>query len=390
MTDEHAPLGPSAAEGWSTCAAYVNANKGLPDDSSYVAVEGTFAHLISDICLLTGHDARDFVGVTVKLKDWTFGWEEDDADMLQRGIDYIRAIPGQFFGEQRVDISPFTLPGQFGTLDRAVWDGETLTICDLKFGRGIPVSPVENKQLMLYALGLWHRLGRPEVKRFVLIIDQPRHAGGGGIWETTQPELLQFADWIKARAALTLDPDAPRTASLLGCLWCRRRKVKYGCDTFDEYMLELLGQTTDELDYDLLYGGKLMLPEILTPERRSHILNHASLIENWLENLAARELEDAMTGEPTPARKMVLGRKSPAAWTDKTAAAVAAKEILGDDAFKTELKTPLQVLKLLKEDGDAQKPLRALIDYGERRPTMVDASDARQAVEPADAGLEDL
>ena len=27
----HAPLGPSSAEGWATCADYVNANRGLPD-----------------------------------------------------------------------------------------------------------------------------------------------------------------------------------------------------------------------------------------------------------------------------------------------------------------------------------------------------------------------
>lgn len=385
MSDEnvlhaHSPLGPSAAEGWMTCAGYVNANAGLPDFDSEVAAEGTMAHLISDICLLTGLDASDFIGATLKVKDWTFGWDEDDAELLQRGIDYVRDLPGQFFGEQRVDISPFTLPGQFGTLDRAIWDGDTLIVIDLKWGRGIPVSAVENKQLRLYALGLWQILGRPPLTRIILIIDQPRHAGGGGIWETTLNDLLAFAEEARAAALATQQPDAPRTASLKGCLWCKRRRVKYGCDTFDEYMLEVLGLTPDELDYDILIGGALMLPQIMNPERRSLILSHAGMIENWLENLAAQELADAETGDPTPGRKMVLGRATAAQWKDKAAAETAVRKALGNKGFKEVVKTPKQVLALLPTP-ESQEEVLPLIKPGEKKPEMVDESDARSVVE---------
>lgn len=392
MTDTppaHAPLGPSAAEGWATCAGYIHANAGLPDFDLKVGAEGTFAHIISDLCLLTGLDAADFIGTTLKVAEWTFTWDEDDADMLQRGLDQVRALPGQFFGEQRVDISPFTLPGQFGTLDRAVWDGETLTLVDLKWGRGIAVSPVENKQLMLYALGLWHKLGRPPVTRVVLIIDQPRHAGGGGIWETTLDRLLDFAIWIGERATATVPADAPRTASLKGCVWCRRRRVKYGCDTFDEYMLEILGLTPDELDHDIFIGGALMLPEILNPERRSLILSHESLIQSWLENLAAQELADAETGDPTPGRKMVLGRATAAQWEDKEAAELAVRKALGDDGFKQVVKTPKQVLKLLPTP-ESQEEVLPLIKPGEKKPEMVDVSDARGEVVSTAAAIAEL
>lgn len=389
----HAPLGPSSAEGWATCAGYVNANRGLPNLDTKPAAEGTFAHLISELCLATGLDAADFIGTVWKVKEWTFVWKDDDADLLQRGIDEIRDLPGQFFGEQRVDISDFTLPGQFGTLDRALWDAEVIFLIDLKWGRGVPVSPHQNKQLMLYALGLWSSLGRPPVKRFILSIDQPRHAGGGGTWETTLDELLAFGDWIKRRAAMTADPDAPRTASLKGCQWCRRRRVRHGCDTFDEYMLEVLGLTPDELDYDIMIGSELMLPEILTPERRSHILNHAKLIESWLETLAERELDDGVEGLPTPGRKPVLGNKTRAKWLDDDVAQVTVEEILGAEGVTKKVKTPTQVLKLLKDEPTLQEPLRPLIDHGDKRPTMVPEDDARPAmVTTAEAveGLDDL
>jgi hypothetical protein len=54
-------------------------------------------------------------------------------------------------------VSPWTIPHQHGTLDRAILIPEQnrLIINDLKWGRGIPVSPVRNKQMVLYALGFW-------------------------------------------------------------------------------------------------------------------------------------------------------------------------------------------------------------------------------------------
>ncbi|WP_242136964.1 DUF2800 domain-containing protein [Sphingomonas sp. TREG-RG-20F-R18-01] len=390
---EHAPLGPSAAEGWATCAGYINANRGLPDFDSKPAAEGTAAHMISEYCLAFGLDAADFIGARTKVADWTFVWTDDDADLLQRGIDYIRDLPGEFFGEQRVDISDITLPGQFGTLDRAIWDGDTIILNDLKWGRGVPVSPFENKQLMLYALGLWIKLGRPAIKRFILQIDQPRHAGGGGTWECTLDDLEQFAEWIEQRAIATTDPDAPRTASLKGCVWCKRRRVRYGCDTFDEYMLNVLGLTPDVLDFDIMIGSELMLPKILNPERRSFILNHASLINSWLEEMQRLELEDAERGEPIPDRKLVLGNKERAKWEDEALAEAKVRDVLGDQGFNKKVKTPTQVLKLLKDEPTRQEPLLPLINNGEKKPTVVPADDARPSIvtiSQAIAELDDL
>jgi hypothetical protein len=156
----HAKLSPSSAEGWSTCLDYVFANEGLPDEDSEPAAEGTVAHGFSDACFSFGVDPYDFVGTTTEYKGFSFEWTEDDADLLYPGIERIRALPGTFYGEHRVSLLKWLGPDQFGTLDRGVVSDDLITISDLKWGRGVPVSPIRNKQLMLYALGFWWNVAR--------------------------------------------------------------------------------------------------------------------------------------------------------------------------------------------------------------------------------------
>jgi hypothetical protein len=256
----HAKLSPSGASIWMNCAGSINAQEGLPDETSEFAAEGTRAHDISDLCLTLGLDPYDFIGDTAEVEGFKFEWTEEDADYLALGIDQVRAFGGQFFGEHRVDLSPWLGPDQFGTLDRAIIlpDG-LMVIIDLKFGRGIPVSPIENKQLMLYALGFWYAHCRethadPDT-RILIIIDQPRCSGGGGEWYTTLAELLAFGEEARAAAERTRDPNAPRTAGD-HCLWCLRRQAPGGCANFDEFAVDAARQQFDDIDVSVAIDSR--------------------------------------------------------------------------------------------------------------------------------------
>lgn len=401
----HAPLGPSSAEGWATCSDYVNANRGLPDLTTEPAAEGTTAHGISDICVTTGLNADELLGLVTTVAGYTFVWDEDDAMLLQLGIDRLRAAAGTaiIFGEHRVDISRWTLPGQFGTLDRAfvIYDATTdewwIVVEDLKWGRGIAVSPVENKQIMLYALGFWHAVARhliPEgvTPRFRLIIDQPRHAGGGGVWETTLEHLVAFGDWIRERARLTAEPNPTRTASLKGCMWCRRRRVWPqgnfgGCDTYDEFMIGLLGWTWADLDIGLMMGTDMTLPIEMTPERASYLLLHKDAIERWLKELDERMLEAGLAGEPIGEVKPVQGNKSADTWKSEGTSKAklypvrpVIEQILGDRGFTKMLKSPKQVLSLLGDDEEALSAVVPHIKPGTKKPILAPLADARPAI----------
>lgn len=390
----HSPLGPSAANGWATCADYVNANAGLPNESSFPAAEGTHAHAISDLCLSVGFDAADFIGQTATVEGYSFTWTEEDASLLQRGIDTTRALGGQFFGERRVDISRWTIPGQFGTFDRGVLvkvDGVWWVHgIDLKWGR-YPVYPVENLQLILYMLGFWYDTARhivgDEPVKFALSIDQPRSAGGGGTWYVTLDELEEWGAWLRERAAETQKPNPPRTASDQGCTWCRRKLLKNGgCATYEAFVSSLYVDEFDDLD-----GKELILPQpgAITPERRSFILTHWKMLETFKAQLEAAELEDYLAGRRTPGRKAVddTQKGKRAAWKDEAAATAAVVKVLGEASFTKKLKTPQQVLKAVAEEHKAA--LSDLIVPGETGKSMVPLDDRRTAI-PTAAEFDDL
>ena len=116
------------------------------------------------------------------------------ADLMQPGIDRLREFPGLMTVERQVGLDPW-LPGQFGTLDVGIINDakREAVIWDWKWGAGVPVSPVKNPQLMLYALGFWNDFILPGLEYdFRLIIEQPRIPGGGGEWVLSHDELMLF------------------------------------------------------------------------------------------------------------------------------------------------------------------------------------------------------
>ena len=375
----HAKLSPSSASGWMTCPDYVNANAGLPDDTSEAAAEGTMAHEISDLCLTMGFEPWDFIDQTFKVEGFTFTWTDDDADLLAPGIEYTRAFGGVFHGEHRVDLSFWLGEGQFGTLDRGIILPDEIVIIDLKWGRGIPVSPVRNKQLRIYALGFWHRYCRdthgPET-RVRIIIDQPRCAGGGGEWVTTVAELLEFGEEARAAAERTRMPNPPRVASAEGCMWCRAKNYAPGCKVYEEFNLALVSSKFDDLDDDeppaLPYASEI------TPERRAFILRHRSMFEDWLERLDGQALDDALAGRDCGGLKAVEGRKSPDKWADPVKADEALQPIFGEARFTKKLITPTQAGKAAKKKGVSLD--EELIVRGTKKPILVPMEDERPPV----------
>lgn len=392
----HARVSPSGADGWWTCAGKLNAEEGLPDNSSREAAEGTAAHQISNDCLTLGMEPYDFIGSMLKVEDWTFEWTDEDAEYMVPGLDQTRDFGGHFFGEHRVDLSPiYDIPDQFGTLDRAVVTDDLIVVSDLKWGRGIPVSPVANKQLQLYALGFWNDVACHLTKAtdFLIIIDQPRCSGGGGEWRTTLDALLAFGEEARIRAHRTLDPNAPRTASEKGCMWCRRREAPGGCATYDEFVLDMLGMQFEDIDDNAAICAPPYLSTGMTPERRSYILEHKKMIEQWLELQHANCLDDALRGLPTPGRKAVEGRHPPRKWRDPEAAdgALLFSQAFGliGNRFTQKLKSPTQVEKEIGKDTFTSS-FGKLVDAGTPKPILVPEADARPALLSVDQKFEDM
>ncbi|MEG3175802.1 DUF2800 domain-containing protein [Sphingomonas sp. RB3P16] len=384
----HSEHSPSSAEGWTNCADYINANQGLPDVSSWEAAEGTAAHWIRNECLTRDMDAFEFIGHIQKIGEWEFQWTADDAMLLQPGINWLRSHGGQFYGEHRVDLTKWLGHDSFGrpqggTLDGGIVTGpnedDPIIIDDEKWGRGVPVSPVRNKQTMLYALGFWDAIARHKTKSttFLLSIDQPRHMTGGGKWRVSLAELLAFGEWVKARADATRAPNPPRTASEKGCLWCRRKNAPGGCGTLDAYVLKMLEMEFEDLDEPFL-----SVPQKVTPDRRRVLIDHTKMITDWLDALYARCMEDALAGMPAGGLKAVLGRKDSDRWIDeKGQATPAVVSVLGAKSFTQKLISPTATAKAVDTDSfDWTLKIEPLIKRGQRKPTLVDISHDLPAI----------
>lgn len=392
MPGTHAKLSPSSANGWFGCPDYPNANEGLPDDDNEFSFEGTCAHEVLEMCLRHDFDPFDFVGMTTKhpKHGWIVEWIEDDAEMLQAIVDRVREMPGIVHPEARVDLSHWLGADQFGTTDITVIADNRVTVIDLKYGRGIPVSPVKNKQLQLYALGAIRKFA-PEITDPAfpvhIVIEQPRNNAGGGEWVTTLGDLLAFGEEARAAAEATRQPEPPRVASAEACLWCRRRQQEpsepgavSGCKTFDEFNLAMIQAEFDDLD-----GDDIDLPEqdTLSIDRRAFIHRHKSMIEKWLDGISASVMARALVTGEAGGLKAVAGKPGRRVWVDPKAAEKAVVGLLGDRSFTKKLMTPTQVGKQVSKE-DYEKVVDQHVTRADPKPILVPLEDERPALLVAD------
>lgn len=383
---EHARLSPSAAERWMHCPGSVRLSEQFPEETSIFASEGTAMHTVRERALRSGKDVADFIGEVIVEDDEHFEVTAEWVTWIQPGIDWLREQDGELFVEERVFLDAW-MPEQFGTVDSFIIQDDLVIVMDFKGGRGVTVPAEKNMQMMLYALGVWDGIARHKTstRNFLLIIDQPRVPGGGSEWRTTLDELLLFAERAAAAALATLEPDAPLQPTVKGCQFCRAASNS-ACYALDQFVLELLGMTLEDLD-----GESIMTPvpyDKLSPERRSRVIEHSAMIRKWLTNIHGAALKDALNGQPVPGFKAVstLGDRS---WVNEDKAEeywkskMPAKEI-----YTQKLKSPAQMEAVAGTRNWANA--QDLIHRPEGNPALVPENDPRPALIPLKDLLDDL
>lgn len=400
----HARIGPSSLARVIRCPGSVRETAGLPRTTTIHAAEGTLLHEIAANCLELGLEPQDFAGRTLIADGHAFEVTPDFVECMVPGLDWLRDQPGEVWVERRVRLDPW-LPGQFGTLDVGLYDSASrlATVFDWKFGAGVPVSVFENEQLRAYGLGLLETILRPrgiEPERFRFIIEQPRCRGGGSFgepWEISTAELLEFGEVMAAAGRAADEPDAPLVAGEKQCRFCdaRNRRPKpgqlSGCATYDAFMLDVIGAQFDQMDA----GDDPVLCRDLTAERRSWIVKHAKLFEQFLAKLHDDTMEDARAGKPTPGLKLVAGRRGDRKWSDEAAAEALLVGALGDGAFVRKLKTPAAAEKeLAPKRGKPGKPVEwaslvQLVTQDDGKPVLVPEDDERPALKTVDQKFDD-
>lgn len=392
MSDEieHSERGPSGAQRWRNCKASVLESRGLPDTAGIYAAEGTAFHDFAADCLELGIDPHQMLGATKAVPGFgTFTLDRVMANHMQVGIDLVMAFasePGaKMIVEQKVPLDEWVGPGEIGTMDVGilnVWKRRIVTF-DWKYGAGVPVSPIWNDQGILYTLGLWSKWGReafagldPAEIEVVIIIEQPRAPGGGGVWTTTMDMLLREGKLIRKDADDTLKPDAPYQPSVETCKFCKAAQHNT-CKVRAAFVLDSVGAKFDTLDVDepLTFTPT----RALAPEVRSQLLLNRKMIEDYLHQLHDEAMADAAKGEPVPGLKRVLGRSPARKWQDPAKAAILLERQFFDDAYTLKLLSPSQAQDMIGKARFNERFSR-LVANGEPSPILVPEDDKRPAL----------
>lgn len=381
------------------CAGSVALESLLPESSSSFADEGTAAHDLASMALLSKRDASAFVGrvITVKSRDGgastDFPVDADMAEEVQKYLDKIRqcAVGNELLVEQRLEFSSYVgTPGQFGTSDAVILTADEIQVHDLKYGRGVRVDAEENEQLMLYALGaLWTFGMLGDFKRVRCVIHQVRldHLSE---WDCSVDELLAFAERAK-RSALECDNAQTiyRTSGYSGSSsyfnpgdkQCRFCKAKATCPA-------LAGEVSR-----IVYGDESVLANPHETAKPTAVPQNATLlgtyrdrlelIESWCKAIATTVAAELDAGHEVPGWKRVTGKRGNRAWQDKEAVEkqLKAMRLKHEEIYDYSLISPTQAeKKLAKEYPRAWLKLAELITQADGRPITVSADDPRPAL----------
>lgn len=354
----HAKLGASNAHRWLACGGSVAAEQAIPETgSSPFALEGTKAHDLAEKALVQGKQPSDL---------------SDDAEMIEHVTTYTDYVRAASVGadsveyEQRVSYADW-VPEGFGTADAVILKGDTIHVCDLKYGKGVRVDADNNPQGMLYALGAYAEFGYlSDFKQVLISIVQPRldHISE---WSISVKDLLKWAEWVSQRAEIALSPDAERVPGEKQCRFC---SAKGKCPALMKYTEKIIMSDFDDLD-------GIASPDALTDAQMRNVLDNKALIEGWLSAVQTVVQDRLESGEGFDGYKLVEGR-SLRKWFDDVEAEKALSDLIGDAAFKRSLISPAQAEKIVAKSEKAK--LGELIIKPAGKPTMVQESDKRPAI----------
>lgn len=384
----HAKLSASGSEKWMTCTPSARLEEQFPDDESEFAKEGTFAHEVFELALLVWLERVPLEQARTQyaeLKANKF-WSQDLEDHVRAAVEKAKAAitaarerckDPVIFVEKRLDFSVW-VPEGFGTGDLVIITDDLVEVQDLKFGKGILVSAIDNSQMRLYGLGAFNELAHLyDIKRVRMTILQPR-LDNYSSEEISAEELLGWAEnHVVPRAKLAWDGEGAFVAGdhCTSC-FCRAR---FQCEARASAALEVAKQ-----DF------ALKPPELLSPDQITDILGKADLAIDWLNDVKTYALKQAEAGHQVPGYKLVEGRSN-RKYSDQDAVAQRLMSEGVEEAIIYE-RSLLGITAMEKALGKKRfaELLEDLIVKPSGKPTLVPESDKRPALSSVASAAEDF
>lgn len=223
------------------------------------------------------------------------------------------------FVEQSVPVHACCGPdgAQTGTPDAVILREGEIEIWDRKLPFGSPVSPVENPQLIAYAMGVLddiypqqYPLDDVEIVRLAV----SQGAKEPSVWEVTPEALRGHAARIRAAVDASASPDAPLRPSESACAYCPAKAV---CPALKAIVDECARSAGEELAaVEALAAGN---PGAARPGDLAAQLRRLPLLKLWMKAVEAAAYAEAIAGRVPEGFTLAPGKPGARKWADEAA-----------------------------------------------------------------------
>ena len=376
---KHALLSASSAERWLNCTPSARLSERYDDTTSTYAAEGTLAHSLGELQLqlaLKSITKKKYNEELKKLKTDELFYE-GMVDEVEEYVNYVletyheavgKSKDAVIFLDERLDFSSY-VPEGFGTGDCIIIADGEMEIIDLKFGKGVEVSPINNPQLKLYALGAYEKYGFIYgIEKITMTIAQVR-LNNISSWTITANMLEEWAEAeLKPKAEIAFEGKGETVPGS----WCTFCKVRQICKA-RAYMNKGL------------YNKFQKDPNLLNIEEIAEILGQASDIEKWAKEIKDYALDEALKGTRYPGFKLVEGRSNRKIEDEDALATVLLKEGYEEDKiYKPKTLEGITNLEKLIGKKKFTELAGELITKPPGKPTLVSEDDKRPELDSAE------
>lgn len=380
----HALLGASSASRWLNCPPSARLTEHIEEiRNSPYALEGEAAHEYSEHLLrayLSGQDGADVTAVQ-DFEGTNEYFNNEMGEEVSKYVDYVintyeeeesNLATTYMAIETQLDYSDWVQEG-FGTGDILIVNDERLHVIDLKYGKGVHVSAVDNSQLKMYALGAWKQFHREyDFEDIVLHICQPR-LNNFSMYETTVADLLGWAKEVVVPAAKLAFAGEGEFKAGDHCRWC---KVKGNCQARADKHFEALEHEFQD-------------PALIPDEDIGTTLHLAMQLKTWASDVESYVKKQVLQGKRIDGWKQVKGRSS-RKFTDVRAVQARLEDDFIDEHLylkEPEIKS-LSVIEKAIGKKAFKELLSDLVEVSEGLPTLAPESDSRKAVNTVSSDFE--